>query len=250
MSQPVAQVCGLHKRFGPVRALDGVDLELARGHVLALLGPNGAGKSTLLRILAGLVRPSAGEIRFALEGREPDRRDAKADAGRGRVGFVGHATLLYPELTARENLVFAGRLHDVANPEARARELLAQVALSDVADRRAGDFSRGMAQRLSIARALVHDPVLLLLDEPFTGLDPAAADRLVHRLHGLRDEGHSLLLVTHEATWAAAVADEACVLVRGRIAARMQRPGEGRRLDAGALARLWASTVSGGGVAA
>jgi heme exporter protein A len=235
VSEPLVRVRGLAKRFGAIQALAGVDLELHGGRVLALLGPNGAGKSTLLRILAGLVRPSAGDVAFAPEPAAPGAR-------RLDPGFVGHATLLYPELTARENLVFAARLHGVRGAAARADALLEQASLAEVADRRAGTFSRGLAQRLSIARALVHDPALLLLDEPFTGLDPLAAERLAERLRALRDDGRALLLVTHDPGWAAAVADEACVLVRGRIAARRAREGAAA-LDRDALARVWAEAV-------
>ncbi len=201
---------GLEKRFGAVSALRGVDLEVAEGQSLAILGPNGAGKSTLLRVVAGLAHPSGGEIE------RPD-----SSASRSRIGYLGHATLLYPELSARENLVFAGRLHRVADPGTRADTLLAEEDLADVADRRAGGFSRGMAQRLSIARARVHDPALLLLDEPFTGLDHAAADRLSARLGALRERGQTLVLVTHELDRAAALADAAIVLRGGRIVARL-----------------------------
>jgi ABC-type multidrug transport system ATPase subunit len=238
VSGPLVRVRGLAKQFGAVRALQGVDLDLLRGRVVALLGPNGAGKSTLVRILAGLMRPTAGTIEWVVPGGAAGRGSRRPDPG-----FVGHATLLYPELTARENLVFAGRLHGVRDPGARADALLEQAALADVAHRRTGTFSRGMAQRLSIARALVHDPALLLLDEPFTGLDPAAAERLAGRLRALRDEGRALLVVTHESTWAAAVADEACVLVRGRIAVRRAREGDAP-LDRDALARAWADALA------
>jgi len=201
---------GLEKRFGAVSALRSIDLEVAEGESLAILGPNGAGKSTLLRIIAGLSHASAGEI---------ERHDSETP--RSRIGYLGHATLLYPELSARENLIFAGRLHQVADPRARADALLAEEDLGDVAHRRAGGFSRGMAQRLSIARARVHEPTLLLLDEPFTGLDHAAANRLSARLGELRERGQALILVTHELDHAAALADSAIVLRAGRVVARI-----------------------------
>jgi len=200
---------GLRKHFGALSALDGIDLELAEGRTLAILGPNGAGKSTLLRVVAGLAHPTGGEL-VVLAGR--NRRAARA-----QVGFVGHATLLYSELSARENLVFAGRLYGLADPHARADTLLREEALEPVADRRAGTFSRGMAQRLAIARALVHDPRLVLLDEPFTGLDGRAADRLASRLGRLRSEGRTLLLVTHDLARASALADEVVILLHGRV---------------------------------
>lgn len=204
------------KRFGPVTALRGVDIEVQSGHAIAILGPNGAGKSTLLRILAGLSRPTTGAVEVTRNDRPPSGR------GRARawIGFSGHQTLLYPELTARENLVFHGRVQGVAKPEARADTLLAEEGLQDVATRRAGTFSRGMAQRLSIARALVHDPAIVLFDEPFTGLDRRAGDRLSARLRSLRDEGRAVVLVTHDLLRASEIADEAVVLVAGEVALR------------------------------
>lgn len=221
---------GLEKRFGAVVALRGVDFDLESGRCLAVLGPNGAGKSTLLRLLAGLARPTAGELKIAGHERQALRRgDARA-----RTGYVGHATLLYPELTARENLVFACRMHGVADPNARALELLAAENLSDVAERRTGTFSRGMSQRLSIARALVHDPDLVLLDEPFTGLDRSAADRLADRLLALREQGQSCVLVTHELHQVSRLAHEALILVRGRVAKRFEAEAlERENLEAG-----------------
>lgn len=210
MSVPVLRAVGLAKRFGAVTALAGVDVEVPRGGCLAVVGPNGAGKSTLLRVIAGLAQPSAGELLLDVRG---DRRAA--------IGYVGHATMLYPELTARENLVFAARLYAVEDPGGRADALLAEEGLDGVADRRAGAYSRGMAQRLSLARARVHDPDLLLLDEPYTGLDRRAAERLTARLGELNRDGHTLVLVTHDVVQAAAVADEAALLIGGRIHARL-----------------------------
>ena len=209
MTEPILTVRGVEKRFGAVAALRGVDLELPRGGALAILGPNGAGKTTLLRIMAGLSHPTAGTLELA--GQKTPR------AG---VGYLGHATLLYPELTARENLIFAGRLHRVARPSERADVLLGEEGLAEVAHRRAGTFSRGMSQRLSIARARVHDPALLLLDEPYTGLDRRAADRLTGHLSRLRDAGHGLVLVTHDVRQASELADSVVILVRGRVAYR------------------------------
>ena len=226
---------GLVKRFGTVEALRGVDVELATGHCLAVLGPNGAGKSTLLRILAGLARPSAGELHVA--GR--DQQALRRGDARALVGYVGHATLLYSELTAHENLAFAGRMHGVAEPDRRARELLETQDLAHIAQRRAGTFSRGISQRLSIARALVHDPELLLFDEPFTGLDRAAADALAERLAGLRNAERSCILVTHELHQASRLASEAIVLARGRVVHR----AEGGALERNALETAYAEAA-------
>ncbi|HEU4427463.1 MAG TPA: heme ABC exporter ATP-binding protein CcmA [Myxococcota bacterium] len=223
MSAPALRATGLAKRFGPLAALAPLDLALAPGETLAVLGPNGAGKSTLLRLLAGLARPSAGEIALGANGESRAQR-------RARVGLLAHATFLTPQLTARENLVFAARLYGVANPEARATELIAAHELAPFAERRAGELSRGMAQRVAIARALVHEPALLLLDEPFTGLDARAAERLAEQLAMRRGSERACVLVTHELARAAQLATRALVLVRGR--ARSLEPGALASADA------------------
>jgi len=217
-------VRGLTKRFGPAVALDGVDLEIASGHSLVVLGPNGAGKSTLLRLMAGLTRPTAGDLTIA--GAPAERSEA-----RSRVGYIGHATLLYPVLTARENLLFAARLHRVGNALERVESLLADEGLSGAADRPVGGFSRGMAQRVAIARGLVHDPAVVLLDEPFTGLDRRAAERLAERLNGLRHEERTIVLVTHDVVGAAGLADSAVVLARGRVVSEFAAPPDADALE-------------------
>jgi heme exporter protein A len=211
VSTPAIAATGLGKRFGRAVALRGIDFEIAEGTSLAVLGPNGAGKSTLLRLIAGLARPTAGTLRIAGD-------DSHKARTRGRIGYIGHATLLYPALTARENLIFAGRCQGIADPAERATALLADQGLATAADRPAGEFSRGMAQRLAIARGLVHDPSIVLLDEPFTGLDQVAATRLAERISGLRRDGRTLVLVTHDVRLAAELADTAIVLCAGRIA--------------------------------
>lgn len=240
VSQIEVSARSVEKRFGPVAALRGVDLDVEGGQALALLGPNGAGKSSLLRILAGLSHPTAGSVSMQLDGHGPTGR------GRGRawVGFAGHATLLYAELTARENLVFHGRLQGVADPGGRADQLLAEEGLSAVADRRAGTFSRGMAQRLSIARALIQDPPLLLLDEPFTGLDRRAGDRLSERLRGLRDEGRAVVLVTHDLSRASEIADAGVILLSGRVVHRAEAADLERNALETAYAEVLDSEVS------
>jgi heme exporter protein A len=235
VSRPLLEARGIEKRFGAVAALSGIDLELETHRVVAIVGPNGAGKSTLLKLLAGLARPSAGRI----------TRHGGAER-RADVGYLGHATLLYPELTAAENLELAGRLHGVEDPGARARALLEREGMIDVADRRAGTFSRGMAQRLSIARALVHAPAVLLLDEPFTGLDLPAAERLAARLAELREEGHGLVLVTHDIVQAGQLADRVVVLRAGRVAFTAQ----GAELEGPGLARRYTEALAAGGAAA
>ena len=236
MSGVAIEARGLEKRFGPLVALRGVELRVPRGSLLAVLGPNGAGKTTLLRLLAGLARPSAGELRVG-EG-ALDRR-----ASRGRIGFIGHATLLYPALTARENLRFAARLYGVVDPEPRIARLLEEHDLAAVADRPAGTCSRGLAQRLAIARGLVHDPDVVLLDEPFSGLDRAGAGRLARRLAAGRAGGRTAVLVTHDLARAAELADSAIVLLRGRVVHR----AEGAGLGASALERAYLDALEAEG---
>ena len=204
------EALGLEKRFGPVRALRALDLSVPGGTSLAVVGPNGAGKTTLLRLLSGLSRPTAGSLRIGPD--ESDRRRRRAG-----IGYVGHATLLSPALSARENLIFAARLQGLADPEGRANALLEAHALGDFADRSTGTFSRGMAQRVAIARALVHEPRLVLLDEPFTGLDPDAAERLAERLAQLHEGGRTVVLVTHDLARAARFAERVAVLRRGAL---------------------------------
>jgi heme exporter protein A len=221
---------GLEKRFGRAVALRGVDFEVPVGATLAVLGPNGAGKSTLLRLTAGLSRPTAGSLTIG-------GGDAHQRSTRARVGYIGHATLLYPALTARENLIFAARCHGLPGPGDRADALLAEEGLLPVAHRAAGAFSRGMAQRLSIARGLVHDPEVVLLDEPFTGLDRRAAERFADRIETMRRDGRTLVLVTHDVHFAARVGDAAIVLAGGRIAhARLDGPPDPDALEQAYLA--------------
>ncbi len=229
----------VEKRFGRVAALRAVDFEIAPGESISILGANGAGKSSLLRILAGLSRPSGGRFEALPENRSPSSpakhsgapESLSRDALRGAVGYVGHATLLYGELTARENLEFAARLHGRRPTADRIDPILGEFSLLEVAERRAGTFSRGMAQRLSIARAIVHEPSLLLLDEPFTGLDELSAERLSTRLTAQRESGRTLVVVTHDPRRAIELSDRSIVLHRGRVRGSPSR-GEGAEPDA------------------
>ena len=166
------QARGLGRRFGEKRVLDGVDLDLARGGFLLVTGPNGSGKTTLLRLIAGLLVPTEGELRV--------------DAPRERVGFLGHEPLVYRELTALENLDLYGRLYRVSERRERIGMLLERFGLWDARNRRAETFSRGMLQRLALGRALLHDPELLVLDEPFSALDEGGAALLDRELTELR----------------------------------------------------------------
>jgi ABC-type multidrug transport system ATPase subunit len=232
VSEALILARGLEKRFGAVRAIRGLDLEVRAGSTLAVIGPNGAGKSTLLRLLSGLTRPSAGVLRVGRGG--GDRRSRRRE-----VGLIAHSSFLYATLTARENLILAARLHGVANPAERADALLKEQELTQVAERKAGGFSRGMSQRLSIARGLVHDPEILLLDEPFSGLDPRATSRLAERLGERRTVQRTLVLATHDLARAAELADQILLLVRGESVALPARAGR----DAAALERHYREAV-------
>jgi ABC-type multidrug transport system ATPase subunit len=233
---------GVEKRFGRIVALAGIDFVIEPGESVAILGANGAGKSTWLRILAGLAKPSAG--RFVAElvpnptiqgaGNHSPAPPLAREALRGRIGYVGHATLLAGELTARENVVFAARLHGLRPARAEQDALLAELGLEEFADRRVAALSRGTAQRVSIARGIVHAPDLLLLDEPFTGLDELSATRLSSQLAALRARGRSLIVVTHDPQRAVELADRALLLHRGRIRATARR-GEGDAFSVEAL---------------
>jgi heme ABC exporter ATP-binding subunit CcmA len=206
------EMVGLMRAYGPKPVLRGVDLRLRRGDTLALLGPNGAGKTTLLRVLATLARPDAGTVRVAGFDVVCD-----GDAVRRRIGYVGHQPHLYEELTALENLVFFARMHRLADPAGRARELLERVGLTARANDRARALSRGQTQRLSLARALLHDPSVLLLDEPETGLDEAASALLDAILAERATAGRTTLFTTHHFERALACADSVAILARGRI---------------------------------
>ena len=200
------------RHFGRRRALHRVSLTCRAGTILGLLGPNGAGKSTLLAILSTLLAPTSGRVKYG----EADARTAGPQL-RARLGLLGHDLYLYPELTARENLAFFARLYGLADVRGRVDRALAHAGLLDRADDAVAGFSRGMRQRLALERALLHGPRLLLLDEPFTGLDDASGHALVTRLRGLRDEGAIVLAATHDLDLADGLLDEVAVLREGRL---------------------------------
>jgi len=202
----------LTRSFGPRTALAGVDLSVSAGEFVTLVGPNGAGKTTLLRILATLTRPTSGSVRIA--GLDP----ARAGEGvRRKIGFLSHRTLLYDDLTAEQNLRFAARMYDLADSSARIDQLLEQVGLATRRSDLVRTFSRGMQQRLSLARAVLHRPEVLLLDEPYTGLDPHAAQVLSDLLHQLAGEGCTILLTTHDLARGLELGQRVLVLARGRL---------------------------------
>lgn len=184
---------GIRKRYGLRPVLRGLNLRVGPGEIVAILGANGAGKSTLLRVLATLLRPEAGTLVI-------DGIDALARGGdaRARIGVVLHHTMVYPELSGRENLRFHAELRGLNDSAARITAALEQVDLIRRADDLARAYSRGMAQRLSLARALLHEPVLLILDEPFTGLDQASAARLSALLADWARAGKAGVMTTHE----------------------------------------------------
>jgi heme exporter protein A len=205
----VIELSGLVRCYGEREALGDVSLSLATGQTLVVFGPNGAGKTTLLRILATLLRPHAGEVRVLGE-----RLPGDAWRVRGRVGLLGHEPLLYRELTARENLRYHARLHGVG--EERVQERLRAIAMSERADEPLRTLSRGMVQRVAVARATLHDPELLLLDEPYANLDPAAVE-LVEPLIGAGTD-RTRVLTSHDPGRGLAEADVVLGLRAGRVA--------------------------------
>ena len=208
--EPVIEAQAVTKSFGRTPVLRGITLRVAAGETVAVFGPNGAGKSTLLRLLATLHRPTAGTLR--LFGREDT-----GPATRRQIGLVAHQSFLYPDLSARENLLFYAHMYGLARAGQTVDDWLARVELADTGARPLRVFSRGMEQRLALARALLHDPRLLLLDEPWSGLDAAAAERLSGLLGSLRAEGRTVVAATHDLDRGLAIADRVLILHRGRV---------------------------------
>lgn len=211
-SSPAILARALSKWIDDRPILRQVNLEIGVGRYVALLGANGAGKSTMLKILATLMPASDGEL--SLFGQAVSQNTARA---RARIGLIGHQSMLYRDLSARENLEFFGRLYGVADPRGRAAELLSLVDLTDRADDPLKAFSRGMTQRVAIARALVHDPDLLLADEPFDGLDAPSARSLEVMLDGLHRAGKTIVLVNHDIGQSLRLAERVVVLRRGQV---------------------------------
>lgn len=226
----------LTKVFGDRKALDKVTFSLPEGAFLSIFGPNGAGKTTLLRMLSTLARPTSGTIRVMGE-------DAKEepDKVRGHIGLISHNSMLYPDLTAMENLMFVARLYGLDHPEERVRELLRAVEL----DHRRFDivrtFSRGMTQRLSIARALINDPAVVFLDEPYAGLDPHAVEIFDALLSDLR-QGCTFVMVSHDLQKGFEACTHALVLARGRVVSFAPK----EELDFDEFTRLYRETVGMG----
>ena len=208
------EVHALVKRFGPKTVLRGLDFQVETGQFVALLGPNGAGKTTFLRILASLARPTLGQVSIA-----GYSLPHQAAAVRRQLGVVSHQPLLYGDLSAEENLRFYGRMYGIERMEVRIGEVLEMIGLSVRRRDLVRTFSRGMQQRLAIGRAVLHDPVVLLLDEPHTGLDQDACEMLDAVLRQVGVRGRTVLMTSHDLARAAGLAERFDVLSRGRIQA-------------------------------
>jgi len=204
-------VDGVWKFYGDYPALRDIRLKAAPGECLALIGRNGAGKTTLLRIIAGFSRPGRGQVR--INGSEP-----RETATRRQVGFLGHGISVYDELSAMENLTLYGRLYGLADPPRAAREWLERTGLARVANGLVREFSRGMRQRLAVARAFLHEPRVLLLDEPFTALDDKAIAVLSRLLREALASGRTVVMSTHQLREALELASHVALLVRGQLA--------------------------------
>lgn len=202
---------GIVKRYGHIKALRGIDLLVKTGDTLILLGPNGAGKSTLLGVLAGRIRPSEGQV--MLQGEIL----GKSAFTRSMTGYLAHSSLLYQGLTARENLFFYGKLYGVDHLVERSDEMLHFMGLWERRHDKVGGFSRGMEQRLSIARSLLHNPRLILLDEPFSGLDYQSSRAFGRALRQLRDGERTLLVATHDMSTVEDLGENVIIMNKGQI---------------------------------
>ncbi len=206
------EAVGLVRTFGGLRAVDGVSFPLQRGELLTVFGPNGAGKTTLLRMLGGVMKPTSGQVRVSGAPANVAGRD-----WRHRVGFVSHQSLLYGQLTTEENLRFYGRLFGLKDLTTRIPERLESMGLSDRARTPVRELSRGLRQRVALVRALLHDPEVVLLDEPYTGLDPHASAVLREQLASLKDGRRTVVLVTHNLKQGLELSDRIAVQVQGRF---------------------------------
>lgn len=239
-NQPAICISGLTKTFGHLYALRKVDFISEPGEFVTILGPNGAGKTTLIRIISTLSKASEGKVQlFGFDvAKQPDRV-------RRNIGVIGHQTFLYDDLTAEENLKFYGRLYEVPGLAGRIDESLAEVGLSHRRADLVRGFSRGMQQRLAIARAMLHEPGVLLLDEPYTGLDQHAALILTQWLAKLRQQNRTTLMVTHNLERGLELANRIVILNKGKIS--FNEYAEGMHLDT--LKQRYVQIVEGGGAA-
>lgn len=212
------EVAGVAKYFGRFSALRCLDLTVAAGEFIALFGRNGAGKTTLLRIIAGLTRPTAGNVQISAAPGQPSPRT------RGLMGFLSHNTALYADLTAIENLSFYARIHGLSFSQSDLESTIRRVGLEGREREVVRNYSRGMQQRLAIARAFLHDPEIYLLDEPFTGLDPMGVEFLKEYLIEARSRGKTCLMAIHDTAMGYELANRLVILGRGRVALDVARP--------------------------
>ncbi|MCH7755485.1 heme ABC exporter ATP-binding protein CcmA [candidate division KSB1 bacterium] len=216
----VIAVTGLTKTFGNLYALRNLSFSLNKGEFLTIFGPNGAGKTTLIRILSTITKASSGEIKIADLSFEDD-----SEKIRRQIGVIAHQTFLYENLTAEENLRFYGKLYDVENLSKKIETILSEVGLELRKKDFVRTFSRGMQQRLAIARAMLHEPSILLLDEPYTGLDQHASGMLTNWLNRLRSSEQTILMVTHDLEQGMELADRIAILVEGQLVFNQEQRG-------------------------
>jgi heme exporter protein A len=236
-ASPIVEVAELTRDFGPRQAVAGVTFSLAPGECLALFGPNGAGKTTLLRVLAGLLKPTSGSARVSgipLPG---------GPLARSRVGLISHHTMLYAALSPRENVSFSARLYGIRDASVRVEDSLRRMSMLERADAPIRSLSRGMQQRVSIARAMVHSPQLVLADEPYSGLDESGARALTALLHKLRSAGTVIIIVTHNLVEGLSLATHAAVMQRGKFV----RYDAADRIDASSYATTYREALAANG---
>lgn len=202
----------LTKQADNKQILRGVDLSIKKGETIAILGPNGAGKSTLLKVLATLIKPTSGHV--LINGLELRKNQIEI---KKLLGYLPHSSLLYDHYSPLENLVFFGNIYGVQDVEQKARKLVKDVGLSFFLNEPVKNFSRGMIQRIAIARAIIHDPEILLLDEPHTGLDQGAISILNNVILSMKDKGTTTLMVTHDFKQAAEICDRVIIVKNGKI---------------------------------
>ncbi len=216
---PLLEAHGLERRFGNTRAVRSVDITVGGGDLVAVFGPNGAGKTTLLRMLGGLVRPTSGRV--VVKGRDLKSTDPEV---RRPIGLLSHQSFLYDDLTASENLAFAARIYGLAEPRGAALSALAAVGLEHKAHQPVRSLSRGMVQRVALARALLAEPEILLLDEPFTGLDAPAARHIQDVLTSRRSQGLGAVVVSHQFAEVWDIASHMMVMIEGAVVRRESPP--------------------------
>ncbi|HJQ11519.1 MAG TPA: heme ABC exporter ATP-binding protein CcmA [Gemmatimonadaceae bacterium] len=234
---PIVEVAELTRAFGARFAVAGVTFSLGGGECLALFGPNGAGKTTLLRVLAGLLKPTSGSARISGV-TLPGGSDV-----RSRVGLISHHTMLYDALSARENIAFAARLYGMRDVTTRADDALRRMSMLERADAPVRSLSRGMQQRVSIARAMVHSPQIVLADEPYSGLDDSGARALTSLLRELLSAGTSIIIVTHNLLEGLSLATHAAVMQRGKFV----RIDSADRIDSSTYSNLYREALAASG---